>query len=141
MTEELEAVVQLATTDEDKAPTRQLVLELLGRQADSYIAGQLAKGLARLDPTEADKRRALDTLLGSLVRTTGGAAAAQFWDAMIPLGPAPPDKRQACEALLGLLASPEARGISWLAGALGSDRRDFGGQAAGPRLAARAQPS
>ena len=71
MSEELMSeVVRLAVTDEDKRQAREVLLGLLARGADDWIACQLADGLVRLDPTDDDKRQALDELLNSLAHQT-----------------------------------------------------------------------
>ena len=44
MTEELNALVELAATEQDKPPTREIFLSLLSRQPGSSISGQLAAG-------------------------------------------------------------------------------------------------
>jgi hypothetical protein len=114
MTEELNALVELAATEQDKPPTREIFLSLLSRQPGSSISGQLAAGLARLDPADADKLEARGILLRSLTQETDGQAAAQFCDGLMLLGPTPEDNCQARKAMLGLLADPDARGATWL---------------------------
>jgi hypothetical protein len=118
MRDELDGLVELAATEEEKRIARTAVLGLLRRQPDSFTSGQLAAALARLDPTEADKLEARGILLRSLTQEAACYDAAQLCDGLIALDPTPPDKRQARTSMLGLLAGPDASNASWLPGRL-----------------------
>lgn len=98
---ELDALIGLAETEEEKAPVREVFLGLLSRQPGSHLSEQLAAGLARLDPADAPdshsmgddfawgsmggQRRSLAELTDRTYLGQGDVAGKQsrFW---IPLG-------------------------------------------------------
>ena len=132
-------VVQLDPTAEDKRQAREALLGLLAGQTDGSVAAKLADGVVQLDPTAEDKRQAREALLGLLAGQTDGSAAEELVDGVVQLDPTAEDKRRAREALLGLLAVPDRRLGGRTAGGRGGPARpDGGGQAPGPRGAARA---
>ena len=89
-------------------------------------------------------RQARDALLGLLARETDGWTAERLAGGLAQLDPTAEDKRQARDALLALLARADRHG--WpadaarrrLAGGVAQLDADGGGQAPGPRRAARA---
>ena len=135
-------LAELDPTAEDMRQARDALLGLLGllaRATDGRGAARLAGGLAELDPTAEDMRQARDALLGLLARATDGRGAATLRDGLAQLDPTAEDMRQARDALLGLLArATDGRGAATLSGRAGPARPDGGGQAPGPRRAARA---
>ena len=93
--------------------------------------------------TAEDKRQARDALLGLLARETSSEEAARLAGrlagGLAQLDPTAEDKRQARDALLGLLARADRQPGGRSAGGRGGPARpDGGGQAPGPRGAARA---
>ena len=103
----------------------------------------LPGGLAQLATTAEDKRQARDALLGLLAGETSSEEAARLAGRLAgrlaQLDPTAEDKRQAREALLGLLAGADRQlGGRTAGGRAGPARPDGGGQAPGPRGAARA---
>ena len=84
-------------------------------------------------------RQAREALLGLLARETNSWVAARLAGGLAQLDPTAEDKRQAREALLGLLARADRQlGGRTAGGRAGPARPDGGGQAPGPRGAARA---
>ena len=115
------------------------LLGWLAGHADSWEAGQLVDGVAQLAPTADDKRQAREALLWLLARQTDGWVAGLWRAGLAGLAPTAEDKRQAREALLGLLARQTDHWVAErLAGGLARLDPDGGGQAPGPRSAARA---
>ena len=107
---------------------------------DQQLGGRRAGGrVAQLDPTAEDKRQARDALLGLLARETDSRVAAG-WRARWPSS----TRRRRTSARPATRCSgcwparPTAGWPQWLAGAAGPARADGGGQAPGPRRAARA---
>ena len=118
---------------------RDALLGLLARETDSVRAGWLADKLVPLDPTAEDRRQARDALLGLLARATDGFGAGWLAAGLVPLATTAEDRRQARDALLGLLARETDSMYGRRAGGrAGPARPDGGGQAPGPRRAARA---
>jgi uncharacterized protein (UPF0335 family) len=80
------------------------LLQLIGREADGWIAKELARILTRLDPTDHDKRQARDALLHLLTHEADSMIARQQADGLTQLDPTDQDRRQARDALLQHLA-------------------------------------
>ena len=136
MAEELAGgVAQLDPTAEDKRQAREALLGLLARETDS-CGGRMAGG-RRWSSSPRRRRtsaRPASALLGLLAGETDSWVAAELADGVVQLDPTAEDKRQAREALLGLLAR-ETHGPR--AGGRWCSSPDGGGQAPGPRGAAR----
>ena len=159
-------VVLLATTAEDKRQAREALLALLtgaqrtGRtprlhmgipvlewgtlvaattgDAGGLVDAQLVRGVVQLATTAEDKRQAREALLALLTRETWGPLASVLAGGVAQLDPAAEDKRQAREALLSPASRPNPRPANRRVGAhSGAARPRLGGQAPGPRSAAR----
>ena len=103
------------------------------------LAAVLAGALGPLATTAEDKRQARDALLERLARETNSRMAACWRARWARSTTTAEDKRQARDALLGRLTHQTDSALAAvLAGALGPLDHDGGGQAPGPRRAARA---
>ena len=130
-------VTEFATSAEDRRQAREMLLGRLARETDSGMVAALARGVAQLDPTAEDRRQARDALLGRLAHETSWVADLAGW--VTEFATSAEDRREAREALLGRLARETDSGAAAALAARSDRARDLGGgQAPGPRGAARA---
>ena len=98
-------MVWLAETVEERRETRQVLLKLLDDQTQGRAAAWLAAGVMKLEPTDEERRAARVRLLDLLASQHDDSATDTLMDRIIQLEPTVEERRAARVRLLDLLAS------------------------------------
>ena len=98
-------LVQLVSTTEDKRQTCDALLRLLAARSGHWEAKDLVDGVIRLASTDEDKRQARDILLKQLVAGRIHSQAQELLNGVVQLSATPGDRRQARDVLFKQLAA------------------------------------